>query len=900
VVDQDKTPNSPKEHKQDGASNPRRSSPYAAAANQLLARGYCAIPALPGTKMPGDYVRVGSRYTWRKMGQWTKRFIDAPPTPAEVDHWSNPNDNQGVCVVLGRASGDLVAVDIDSTDPALIAAVEAVLPVSPIAKFGKKGKTLFFHAPGFQPVKLRRKDANGQARPVVEFLAEGNQTVLPPSWHPDTGRPYRYLTEQTLENTDIGELPLLPDDAVARVDAVLDSFGLMREATAAPRVPRQPRQPGEDESAFRKMNDLALEHLDAWVPALGLPRCCKKDGGYKAVAYWRDSGLGPMPVEQRKLNLNIRFDGIKDFGPMLGYTAIDLIIAAGVAPDPWQAFNWLAEIFQHVLPDEEAFLAEFEGEVKPAMGSASTASGLNGATPPPGMNGGTPPPPPPPPQAKRLPYFNPWSGFAAPPFPVETLPDNLRQYAETNAEFIGCDVSALAMGALGVFSGALDHRIRLKLKRQDKYYVHPNLWIALIGNVSAKKSPALERVIAVLNKEERKRKSEYKRQLAQHLANEGKKSDAPPSPARLLLADTTIEGAGKVLEYSPGGALLYRDELAGFIESIDRYSKGGDRPFWLQAYNGGGHTVDRGSQPDRDIENLSVSILGGIQTEKFAELGKALTSDGFLQRFTPVMMADATFGEDDSDLYSEQDYERLMDSALLVPAETTLYMTDDAIEIFTDLRQRLFGLTQVTEGVAKGFNGYIGKLDGLAGRLALLLHLAADPKNRAKEQVSLATIESVEKIVLKFIIPHAAIFYRMIGGASGQDPITQLGSWMLTCGKDRYVLSDFGSNVRGLRGKPANEVQKVISIFEAGGWLAPNKNWPLTTEWNLDPGVRPYFAARAEKEKKDKELLREIMDDSFNDRRNERIEEQRQKAEARRAAGPRYSNRSRDAYDPPF
>jgi hypothetical protein len=63
------------------------------------------------------------------------------------------------------------------------------------------------------------------------------------------------------------------------------------------------------------------------VPALDLFRCRRTSQGFEAVAKWRPSTEG-RKNEDRRRNLKIASNGIKDFGVDQGYTAIDLVMAA--------------------------------------------------------------------------------------------------------------------------------------------------------------------------------------------------------------------------------------------------------------------------------------------------------------------------------------------------------------------------------------------------------------------------------------------------------------------------------------------------------------------------------------------------------------------------------------------
>ena len=77
-----------------------------------------------------------------------------------------------------------------------------------------------------------------------------------------------------------------------------------------------------------------------------------------------------------------------------------------------------------------------------------------------------------------------------------------------------------------------------------------------------------------------------------------KPSDADPGPRPhmpcLAIADVTMERIGVIASMQPRGILLARDELAGWLQSMARYSGGGsDRPFWLEAYGGRSYRVER-------------------------------------------------------------------------------------------------------------------------------------------------------------------------------------------------------------------------------------------------------------------------------------------------------------------
>lgn len=314
-------------------------SPFADTASNYRERGLSVLPCGPGTKFPGRHSPAG----WYTATNW-QQYCDRLPSRFEMECWDRWPD-AGVCLALGRSSApsglQLVAVDIDTDDPIEVAAIRAVLPGSPVRKRGQKGETHFYLA----SVDVPNRPFNAvddpseptRKRRMLDLLGHGRQTVLPPSIHPGTGEPYRWITLDTLEDYDVTDLPRLPDDIAERLGAALAPFGHVD----APRLSAIPADPCAEASTHRQLNDAALADLAAWVPALGLYKCRQVGGKYKAVSSWRSSSSG-RPLSKRAANLAIGPEGIKDCGEGKGYTPLDLVMAACDA-DLDSAFRWLQE-----------------------------------------------------------------------------------------------------------------------------------------------------------------------------------------------------------------------------------------------------------------------------------------------------------------------------------------------------------------------------------------------------------------------------------------------------------------------------------------------------------------------------------------------------------------------------
>jgi hypothetical protein len=468
----------------------------------------------------------------------------------------------------------------------------------------------------------------------------------------------------------------------------------------------------------------------------------------------------------------------------------------------------------------------------------------------------------------QQPLFDPWAQFIVPKFPLDVLPPIVREFVVSQAEVIGVDEASMAMCVLTTFSSALSHSFRLKMMRHGAWYVSPRLWMLLYGDASTKKTPAFNAATDPLEQYQKLLQQTYKNQLNIYeidcaVTKEGaKKPRKPEPPIRFVVYDTTIEKLGELLARSERGLLVKHDEFAGWIGSMEKYgssSKGAkaDRAFWLKAYDGGPYAVDRIGRGEIFVDNLSVSLIGGVQPEKLAEL-HGLTADGLLQRFIPVVMGLARLPIDRvSDVNA---YNKLV-SDLIKAAPNELMLSDPALEVMKELHKHLHELACNAGGLARGFQSFVGKLQGMAGNLALILHMAADPEGGTAKPVGQNTMENVRKLVIDFILPHAFEFYRSAESIINGDRLKRFASWILTSGQPRFVVSDLTSNIAEFRGLTVFEVNERVSPLVAAGWIEPGnpKLGPANRSWNVNPAVFAQFETRVKEEEAIKTKLAELM-----------------------------------------
>lgn len=220
-------------------------------------------------------------------------------------------------------------------------------------------------------------------------------------------------------------------------------------------------------------------------------------------------------------------------------------------------------------------------------------------------------------------------------YPADALPEPLASFVASTADAIGCDPAYVALPLLAVAGAAIGTTRRLELKAG--YSVPAILWSVIVGESGTSKSPALRSVLEHVRGRERRLREEYaldrrdyedaveayekERSAWRASKAAGDPPERPVEPAgrRCLVTDVTVEALALKLADNPRGLLLARDELAGWLGSLDRYAKSGgagsDESFYLSSYNGEGHSVDRRTGDRREVyvAQAALWITGTIQ-----------------------------------------------------------------------------------------------------------------------------------------------------------------------------------------------------------------------------------------------------------------------------------------------
>lgn len=267
-------------------------------------------------------------------------------------------------------------------------------------------------------------------------------------------------------------------------------------------------------------------------------------------------------------------------------------------------------------------------------------------------------------------------------FDYRLLPQSLAPWVKDISERVQCPPDFVAATVMVALAALIGRKAAIYPKQKDDWLVVPNLWGALIGRPSVMKTPAMSEGLRPLKRLAVESRKAYQEALRDYQADEvfseatekqlrkqidkavagsdnHKKAQVRddyinwqenqnelPVEKRYIVNDTTIEKLGELLNENINGLLLERDELTGWLKTLDREDRSNDRAFFLEAFNGcGSYTYDRIGRGTVHVESVTLSLIGGIQPSKLQPyiwnaVNQSAGDDGLIQRFQLAVWPD--------------------------------------------------------------------------------------------------------------------------------------------------------------------------------------------------------------------------------------------------------------------
>ncbi len=450
-------------------------------------------------------------------------------------------------------------------------------------------------------------------------------------------------------------------------------------------------------------------------------------------------------------------------------------------------------------------------------------------------------------------------------FTEDMIPKPIRRWTLDNCMQAEGSLNYGAVAGIVVCSNLIGYRCQVKPKQHPIWKVTPNLWGMVIGNPSERKSPVVEQFMKPLKRleldaaiEHKKKMVEYEGKKIEHdIAEKAKKkalqkayesgnekaiADAngiylpqleEPKPERLIMNDATTEKLGEIMSCNTRTILGYRDEYAGFFESLHKQGREGDRSFYLESFNGdSSYTYDRIGRGTVHIERLSIGLFGTIQPSVLPKylLPKNGSGDGLIQRMQLSVFSDGKDypyydepydGDAKSSAYeimeklAYESYEQ-MPGAYNDPESSIPYFrfNDEAQLIFVAWYDNLKG--RVRNEPNENIEAHLGKYYSLLPSLALTFFLI-DKVAGATDATAIG-VSHLELAIrwCKVLESHARKMYALTEESSEKSLQQKIVDYVKTH-QDKLpgTFGEISGNIRGANAE--NVEQALVGIAEIDG-----------------------------------------------------------------------------------
>lgn len=443
----------------------------------------------------------------------------------------------------------------------------------------------------------------------------------------------------------------------------------------------------------------------------------------------------------------------------------------------------------------------------------------------------------------------PFDEYDLPAFPVDALPEVLREYVLAVSESTQTAVDMAAVEALGVIA----------LCGQGKYSVcgtadwrEPiNLYLVVILPPAERKSSVIAWMMSPVEEYEREANGELGAKIIESqmkldamekekraLVDKVSKGNATEEelhrkaaeiaafravkPLRLFVDDVTSEKLTSVLAENNGRTAIVSAEGGIFDIISGLYSKNVNIDVFLKGHSGDTIRVDRIGRESESIIHPALTIVLAVQPSVLNGLmsndtfrGRGLTAR-FLYSMPRSAVGTRLFHANKVPEKAKEGYATLIKTLLSNDSkDEPIELSEGAAEVLENLFYEVE--KRLTNDLAD-ISDWAGKFVGAVLRIAALLHLAQNPSMPMFVDVSGETMKSAVSIG-RYFLEHAKVAYSLMGA----DTVNKNAEYLLEAIK-RNQLTEFSRRdaMRLCRRfKTADSLQPVLTRLCEYGYIAP-------------------------------------------------------------------------------
>ena len=213
-------------------------------------------------------------------------------------------------------------------------------------------------------------------------------------------------------------------------------------------------------------------------------------------------------------------------------------------------------------------------------------------------------------------------------FPIDALPEQIQEIVNHYAKYRSYPIDFFATSILTAVGSAIGNSHILRTP--NGYTNKANLYVLIVAQPGINKSAPLQAAYEPIFKKQHQAYLSYKEDLKQSRET---KETTSPIYLKPILSDATPEYVAGQLANNEKGCTVLVDEIAGFINSFGRYSKGADEQMYLSLWQGSPLIRDTLSRGSLEAESPFLSIIGTIQPGVLDKAFQGKTDNGFFDRW---------------------------------------------------------------------------------------------------------------------------------------------------------------------------------------------------------------------------------------------------------------------------
>ncbi len=292
--------------------------------------------------------------------------------------------------------------------------------------------------------------------------------------------------------------------------------------------------------------------------------------------------------------------------------------------------------------------------------------------------------------------------------------------------------------------------------------------------------------------------------------------------------------------------MLIRDEVTGLFVNMGRYSGGSDRPFWLEAWNGGRHVVERVSG-SIVVDHLLVGVVGSFQPDKLAR-AFAGDEDGMYGRFLyawPLTPDYRPLTNEAAEV--EPELQSALTALIRLPSKNedgafipqTIWLSDDAIATFEEFRQEADKAKRGLDGherqwFVKGETTVL-RLAGTLAYLTWSISLGSSTSNGVDaitgslepRNIDEQSMAAAIRLWREYFWPHARAALRQIGLSDRHKNARRVLRWLKANQSTEISVKDIRRDALA-QCLDAKDTEALLDTLSKAGWMKRKPLEPTT------------------------------------------------------------------------